>query len=53
MQFRATWRPEKAIFPNLKEIAFSAKKAIFPNLKDDTFLRLLNNLDSISSDLAT
>jgi hypothetical protein len=32
-QFRASWRPEKAIFPNLKEIALSAEKAIFTNQK--------------------
>jgi len=52
-QFLAPWRPEKAIFPNLKEIAFSAEKAIFPNLKGDAFLGRQNNLDEISSVLAT
>ena len=52
-QILASWRPEKAIFPNLKEIAFSAEKAIFPNMKRDAFLGRQNNLDDISSVLAT
>jgi len=52
-QFRAKWRPEKPIFPNLKEIAFSVQKTIFRYLKDYAFSGNQNNLDAISSDLAT
>ena len=52
-QFRAAWRPVKAIFPNLIETTFSSEKAIFPNLKGDAFGGRQNNLDAISSVLAT
>jgi len=52
-QFRASWRPEKANFPNLMEIAISAEKANYPNLKGDAFAGRRNNVDAISSVLAT
>ena len=35
------------------EITFSVEKAIFPNLKGDAFWGRQNNLDAISSVLAT
>jgi hypothetical protein len=51
-QFRACY-PEKAIFSNQIEVTISAGNVIFPNLKLGSFLKLQNNLDSITSDLAT
>ena len=36
-QFRASWRPEKAIFRNRKVIAFSSQKAIFRTCKITLF----------------
>jgi predicted helicase len=44
--FRASWRTKKAIFPNLKEIAFSSEKSMFPNLKGDFLLYSQNNFDN-------
>jgi hypothetical protein len=52
-QFLAYWRPEEAIFPNLKEVTFWSVKAIFPNLKRDAFSQRQNNLHASSCDMAT
>jgi len=44
-----SWRREKVIFRNRKVMAFSAQNAIFPNLKEYAFSGHHNNLDAISS----
>ena len=51
--FQHLGKPEKAIYPNRKEFTFSAEKAIFPNMKGDALWGRQNNLDAISSVLAT
>jgi len=48
-----SWQPEEAIFPNLKDIAFSAEKAIFPKVKRDALSGSQKKLHAMSSDMAT
>jgi len=52
-QLRASWRPEKANFPNLIEIVISAETVNYPNLNWDAFAGRHNNVDSILSVLVT